>query len=286
MTQKKYIQQIIHDAGLVVPWADGDNIPWNDPEFSKRMLREHLSQEHDLASRRGETIGRQVDWIHNEVLKARPSRILDLCCGPGLYGTRLAELGHEYFGIDYSPASIEHALQTAAGNPRCDYVEGDVRQADYGSGYGLAMMIYGEFNVFRPADAAGILRKAHAALDADGLLLLEPHTHAGVVETGSAEQTWDTHESGLFSDSPYLCLKQSHWDEATQTATVRFFIIDADTAGVTRCAASYQAYTDEEYRALLRETGFEVVESHPSLTGDRVAEQPSLMTILVRKHGA
>ncbi|MCP4589836.1 MAG: hypothetical protein GY842_03755 [bacterium] len=27
------------------PWSEGDNITWNDPEFSERMLIEHLTQD-------------------------------------------------------------------------------------------------------------------------------------------------------------------------------------------------------------------------------------------------
>lgn len=81
------------------PWQEGDNIPWNEPGFSKRMLDEHLSQEHDAASRRLSKIGEQVDWIHSELLGGHSTRVLDLCCGPGLYTSRLAALGHECVGI-------------------------------------------------------------------------------------------------------------------------------------------------------------------------------------------
>ena len=28
---------------LPEPWDEGDNIPWNEPGFSRRMLREHLT---------------------------------------------------------------------------------------------------------------------------------------------------------------------------------------------------------------------------------------------------
>ena len=45
------------------PWSEGEKIPWDEPGFSKRMLEEHLSQEHDAASRRFEIIDRHVDWI-------------------------------------------------------------------------------------------------------------------------------------------------------------------------------------------------------------------------------
>ena len=42
------------------PWVEGDHIPWDEPGFSARMLREHLSQEHNAASRRYEIIDQQV----------------------------------------------------------------------------------------------------------------------------------------------------------------------------------------------------------------------------------
>lgn len=52
---------IIHRQPNPQPWSEGEKIPWNDPAFSKRMLKEHLSQAHDAASRRSETIDAQVD---------------------------------------------------------------------------------------------------------------------------------------------------------------------------------------------------------------------------------
>lgn len=126
---------IIHRQSNPQPWSEGEKIPWNDPAFSKRMLKEHLSQAHDAASRRSETIDAQVDWIHQVVLKGRPSRILDLGCGPGLYTSRLADLGHSCTGIDFSPASIAYAKEQAtARNLHCLYTEADIRSAEYGSG--------------------------------------------------------------------------------------------------------------------------------------------------------
>ena len=74
------------------PWAEGQKIPLDDPSFSRRMLREHLSQDHDAASRRFAIIDQHVAWIHHQVLSDRTSRILDLGCGPGLYTSRLSRL--------------------------------------------------------------------------------------------------------------------------------------------------------------------------------------------------
>ena len=144
---------IVSTHSIPKPWAEGEKIPWNDPEFSKRMLNEHLSQAHDAASRRFEIIDKHVGWIHNNVLKGFPTRILDLGCGPGLYTNRLARLGHQCLGIDFSPASIAYArAQAEAEGLDCKYSQEDIRAADFGDGYGLVMLIFGEFNVFRPVE--------------------------------------------------------------------------------------------------------------------------------------
>ena len=95
------------------PWVEGEKIPWHDPEFSRRMLAEHLTRQHDAASRRFEKIDGHVAWIHHELLKGTPTRVLDLGCGPGLYTSRLARLGHECVGVDISPASVAHAKAQA-----------------------------------------------------------------------------------------------------------------------------------------------------------------------------
>lgn len=161
------------------PWAEGEKIPWDDPEFSQRMLREHLSQKHDAASRRKNIIQKHVAWIHGHILGGLPSRILDLGCGPGLYTAPLAGLGHTSHGIDFSPASIDYAVQNAPAG--CTYTLGDIRTTEFGSGYDLVMSIFGEFNVFRPKDAQLILQKSNAALNTGGRLLLEVQDRKSVV---------------------------------------------------------------------------------------------------------
>jgi 2-polyprenyl-3-methyl-5-hydroxy-6-metoxy-1,4-benzoquinol methylase len=113
------------------PWAEREKIPWNDRDFSRRMLNERLSQKHDAASRRFEIIDSHVRWIHDRVLKGNPTRILDLGCGPGLYTNRLARLGHQCVGIDFSPASIAYAKgQVEEQSLECTYIQQDIRAAD------------------------------------------------------------------------------------------------------------------------------------------------------------
>jgi SAM-dependent methyltransferase len=265
------------------PWSEGDNIPWHDPGFSPRMLRAHLSQEHDAASRRAEKIDRHVAAVHARLLGGRPSRVLDLGCGPGLYTSRLAALGHACTGVDYSPASIAHARrQSAEAASRCTYIEADVRTADLGGGYGLVTMLYGELNVFAPEDARAILARARAALREGGVLLLEPHTFEAVRGMGEEPATWYSSESGLFADAPHLCLIEHHWDEERRATTTRYYVVDAASGAVVRHAQTMQAYARAEYDALLREAGFRDVVFEPSLTGSEADAEEGLLALVAR----
>lgn len=232
-------------------------IPWDDPDFSRRMLREHLSQAHDAASRRLTIIDQQVTWIHDQVLQGRTSRILDLGCGPGLYSARLAALGHSCTGIDFSPASIDYAHQNGAGT----YIQGDVRTVVFGSDHDLVMMIFGEINAFSKDETRLIVDKAYAALKPGGKLLLEPHPYQAVEKIGNAPPNWYSARSGLFSDQPYLCLEESDFE--SDRAVWRGYVIDAQTGRTTEYVNMLQAYTDEDYRHLLRQ--FDTVTFYPTL---------------------
>ena len=254
------------------------------------MLAEHLTQEHNLASRRLDTIDRQVRWIHGEVLGGTPTRILDLACGPGLYTSRLAGLGHECVGVDYAPEPIRYAVETASREGlACTYRLEDVREAEYGDGYGLIMMLFGQFNVFRRSDARAVLEKAFSAILPEGLLLLEAQRFGTVEKNGRAGNSWYScdESGGLFSDRPHLCLSESFWDAEGQAATQRFFIVDAETGEVTRHALTNEAYTDEQFRDLLTQAGFEGIRFFPSLVGVEVEDesQSANLAIVGRKPG-
>lgn len=230
-------------------------IPWDDPEFSARMLPEHLWQAHDLASRRSETIEAQVAWIDG--LLARRSRVLDLGCGPGLYTQRLTKLGHMCTGIDISPASIRYAIEQAAEDGlEITYRLEDVRSSEYGGPYDLVMMLFGEVNVFSEHDARLIARKAHESLVQGGRLLLETQTLDCVRQEGEQGPRWYSVETGLFSDRPHIVLEEHRWNEDAKTRVALYFVIDAETSAVSRYGETMRGYGDDELAALLTDCGF------------------------------
>lgn len=265
------------------PWEEGDNIPWDHPGFSQRMLAEHLSQAHDMASRRVPKIEEHVRWIHSEVLGERPTRILDLCCGPGLYTSRLAAFGHECVGIDVSPAAVAYAReQAAADDLACRYVREDIRVAAFDGNFGLVMMVFGQFNVFRRTEARMLLSKARQALTDGGILVLEVHTLPAVERMGTRGTSWYSATEGLFSSRPHLVLQEHFWHAEMKAATTRFFVVNAASGQVSAHAMTTQGYSDGEYRSLLAESGFDDTSCLPSLTGQEDPSQPDFAVLRAR----
>ena len=264
------LNDLIHRKTPPTPWEEGENIPWHDPAFSELMLEQHLDQSHDAASRRYEKIDEHVRWIHRRLLAERPTRILDLACGPGLYTQRLAGLGHECVGIDYAPSPISYAMDQAhKGSLACAYELADVRDAEYGARFNLVMMVNGQINVFRRSDARSILAKAFAALDHGGLMLLEPQRFATVEGEAKKGPSWWSVPGGLhlFAKGPHLCLEERFWDAEARTGTTRYFVIDPAGENVAACAMSAEAYSDDEFKDMLTAVGFEDIEFFPSLIG-------------------
>ena len=264
MSLQDYLNTIIDQAvDEETLWDRAYKIPWDDPGFSRRMLAEHLSQEHDLASRKREIIRTQVRWIHENICNNTPAKLLDIGCGPGLYIEQFAALDYDCCGIDFSPASIEYAKNQLG--DKAKLIEGDIRSAEFGGGYDLALMVFGEFNVFSPDECRLILKKTFKALSPGGKLLLEAHTFEAVERIGRTPNSWYKSGPGLmglFSDDPHICLTENHWLEKQQTALQQFHILDAADRTTTSYRSTTKAWTNDQYRDLLKEAGFANVTIH------------------------
>jgi len=260
------LRDLIEQANSPEPWEEGEKIPWHEPAFSQRMLKEHLSQKHNAASRKLKIIEQHVHWLHHTILQNKPSNILDLGCGPGLYTQRLAALGHRCLGLDFSPASIAYAKSQVTDDLALEYRLGDIRKEAFGIDFDLILLVFGEFNVFRIEDAERILCKAYDALSPNGTLVLEVQALEALRKESQLPATWRRLKQGLFSEHPHLWLEEHFWHEEHSIATTRHIIVHTD-GKCQRYTTSSQAYSDEEYERFMKRIGFTKVRSYASLTG-------------------
>lgn len=254
------LQQIYDRPQPPVPWRDGANLPWDDPAFSERMLREHLDQAHGAASRRLPEIRGQVQVMLEWLRLVPGGRLLDVTCGPGLYAAEFARRGIAVTGIDFGPAALRYAAELCQGLP-CQFIQGDVREMDLtGHGFDAAIYLYGQFTVLRPAESLDVLHRIRAALRTGGRLLLE------ILDDEQFDKKngtwWYTDRGGLWGDFPCLHLGERAWDPVQRAAVERFHILNLETGELRLYGLSDQAYTASQVTRMLHEAGFSGVEIH------------------------
>jgi SAM-dependent methyltransferase len=259
------LRQIYDRPQPPVPWQHGGNLPWDDPTFSERMLKQHLDQSHAAASRRVPEIRGQVQIIREWLGLAPGGHLLDVTCGPGLYAAQFARQGISVTGIDFSPASIRYARELCQGLP-CAFTLGDVRGMDFaGQECDAAIYLYGQFTVLKPAESLDVLKRIRTALRPGGRLLLEILDDAKFDKKDSA--WWYTDTGGLWGDFPYLHLGERAWDPVQRAAVERFHVLNLETGEMQVYGLSDQAYTAEQVTEMLQEAGFGQVEVHPTWDG-------------------
>lgn len=252
-----------------VAWQEGGNLPWNDPAFSERMLREHLDETHNAASRTASQRALQIDWLWRKLALNSGSRVLDLTCGPGLYAVALAQRGCEVTGIDFSPASIRHARLLAAEAgvaDRCTFIECDVRKAIVESNaYDAALFLYGQIAVFRREEAAALLHTMAAALRLGGRACVELLDQEKVDRAHST--WWFTDATGVWGDAPYLNLGERFWDDETAMSLERFYTIHLESGEMDEVLLCDQTYAVTEMKEMLQSAGFDPVDCYAAWDG-------------------
>ena len=265
------------------PFADGRQIPWNDPGFSRRMLAVHLDESHDWASRRAEKRGRIIDELMALTGLQPGDSVLDLGCGPGLYCQALAERGLRVEGWDYAPAAIEYARERSAETGmEIQYVREDYRNLDITERFDLVTLIYGDLNVFSRTDAAALLRRACRALRPGGFFYTDV-TSPAAHPTQEITRNYTYHSSGLWSDEPYLELYEARPVDADGLRWERYVIIDAE-AGRARVYTTWsQEYSREAITALLEEVGFVIRALYDDPAKSALCEREGWIGVLAQK---
>ena len=267
------------------PWAQGGNLPWNDPAFSARMLREHLDQAHGAASRIAEERQRQLTWIWSTLGLQSGMQICDLTCGPGLYMVELAKAGCMVTGVDFGPAAVAYArelIEREGVADQCTVIEADVRNVTLPAAtFDAALFIYGQLSVFTKAETQALLEKVAATLKSGGALVVELLNQDRIDKTTT--NWWFTDNTGLWGDSPFLHLGERFWDDEIEVAYERFHILHLESGHYTEVHLCDQSYAVATMQTMMRDAGFAQVDVYPRWGGLDLYDADEWIVYIARK---
>lgn len=248
------------------PWAFGGNLPWDDPEFSRRMLREHLDESHGAATRQEKERQLQIEWLWQKLALQPGQHLFDVTCGPGLYALPFAQRGLTVTGVDFGPASIDYAnelVKNTAVSTRVSFHQQDIRQMNFDdANFDAAILLYGQLAVMTREEAEDVLRRIWRSLRPGGRLAIELLNQERVDKTNST--WWYTDESRLWGDAPYLHLGERFWDAESATSIERYQILHLDSGKLDEVHLCDQTYAVEEMVKMMQAVGFTAVSTHPA----------------------
>ncbi|MEO1062048.1 MAG: methyltransferase domain-containing protein [Actinomycetota bacterium] len=203
---------------------------WTDPHISERMLELHLDGDVAMASRTTSFIERSVRWL-TELAASAPhpaARVLDLGCGPGLYANRLARVGAEVVGVDFSERSIRHAARTADASTNPTYVLGDYLDVEIAGSFDLVLLAMCDYCALGPTQRRRLLRRVRTWLRPDGRFVFDVYGLRSLRDRGEGTVYEPDLMDGFWSAAPYHGFRRTFVYPDDAVLLDRYDIIEAN----------------------------------------------------------
>ena len=254
-------------AARPVPFcATTTELLWADPHISEHMLGYHLDGTVDISSRTTDFIDRSVDWLTGTVGVGVGTRVLDLGCGPGLYSNRLAAVGADVTGVDFSAGSISYARETApSGSGQVTYVQGNYLDIVIPGTFDIAFMIMCDFCALSPEQRGRLLRRLRTLLGSGGRFIFDVYGLPALAAREETRSFTANPEGGFWSPDSYFEFMHSFTYESERVTLDKYDIFEA-----TRSRTVYNWLQHYDVRALeaeLRGHGFELTALMADLAG-------------------
>lgn len=238
---------------------------WSDPHISQQLLKAHLDEDVEAASRSQDEVRGTIQHLMREQLLDPGFDVLDLGCGPGLYAVEMVRTGARVTGTDLSAASLQYARDQAKERGLdITYIQQDFRDLDAVDSYDLVLQVYGELAGLDNRSRDQVLERIKNALRPGGSLVFDVSTPTLREEVGLS-RTWRVSEGGFWRPEPYLVLEQG-FGYPDDTWCDQYVVVDDSGAQVYR--HWYHDYTIATLEPVLKKAGFEVTGVWGSLEGD------------------
>ncbi len=239
---------------------------WNDPYISKQMLKNHLNPSVDLASRKFDFIDASVNFIHNRFNMGEGKSVIDFGCGPGLYTTRLAQLGCKVRGLDFSINSIDYA-RTESARHGLDIEYLNLNYLDYQAKetFDLVTMIYCDYCVLSDDQRKTLLKIMKNSMKYNGHIFMDVCSNRMYenIEEGTAFEL--IVKDGFWSAQRHYVFKSTFKYDINRVSLEKYTIFENDRNIEILNWLKY--FTINELSNEFEENGMEILEVYSDVRG-------------------
>lgn len=229
--------------------------------------------------------GGEMDF-YREAAKGAKS-VLEVACGTGRIGLRLAKEGWSVAGFDLSPHMIEIARRKAEGIRNIDLFVADMTSFDLGKTFDLVIVPGHSFQFMLTIQAQlACLASIRGHLSENGKMIVHiDHQDAawlGGLPIEPEGAFGEPSEVRLPDGRAFRTMKRWSYDRATQTAALATRIEQTDSTGVvldsaTRGPVRMHCFFRYEVEHLLERAGFALQALYGDFSGGRLTHESSEM---------
>lgn len=201
----------------------------------------------------------EADFLDRTLAPPDGGRLLDVACGNGRHAIELARRGYRVTGVDLSDDFLAAARESSTGLRGVEWVKGDMRSLDAGSGFDGAWCWGNSFGYLDYTNAQALLGSLARALKPGAKLAIDTGVAAESILPAMPTRRW--HRAGdmvMLSEARYFA-------EASRLDIEYTFLKEG--VSESHSTSSY-VMTVAELGRSLRQSGFEIAGLYSGLTGE------------------
>ena len=221
-----------------------------------------------------ETTRTEADFLEKHLRLAPGARVLDVPCGAGRIAIELASRGHRLTGVDISQGFLESARRISRErNLEIEWRRADMRDLPWEREFDAAYCAGSSFGFLGDEGDAEFVRAVSRTLKPGGRFFADFKAAESLLPNFR-----ESHEMRV-GDLEFRA--KNRYDPATGTMESSYEITRGDVVENKR--ALHRIYTCAQILGMLRDAGFESVETHGSLQGEPFRlGSPTLLVVAIR----
>ena len=194
----------------------------------------------------------EVEFICEALELLQGATVLDLCCGQGRHGQRLADSGMKVVGLDSSRFLLTEAQKNESSTQnRVHLIEGDMRHIPLKPVCDAVINLFTSFGFFEDNDNKRIITAIAAALKPSGKFLLEHWNPYVVLQLDQTRNWWWMAES-------LLALAEVEYDSTSGRLSDHRTVINLSTGAIQESVNRIRFYFPTELKRMLASAGLKV----------------------------
>lgn len=206
--------------------------------------------------------------------------ILDLACGTGEMSSRLARKGYKVIGVDLSPEMLEIAQEKSySNNLQVIYVNQDLKELELHKKSDSVISFCDGFNyILDQNDLLNIFKKINTYLNDNGLFIFDISSEYKLKNVLGQNVFSDTGEEVTY-------IWENYYDEETKILEFDLTIFTKENDLYKREEETHyqRAYSIDEIKSIMQESGFELLDILNTNTNEKVSETAERIMFIGKK---